>query len=46
MADSVNGQWQYALGFDKCGIVTQAVFTFDYDSGRASKFPMDRSYEI
>ena len=43
MADSVNGQWEYTLGFDKCGIVIPtAPGTADTNTGGASKFSMSR----
>ena len=42
MADSVNGQWQYTLGFDKCGIaIPSAPGTPDSTSGEASKFSIN-----
>ena len=46
MADSVNGQWQYTLGFDKCGIESQTNSDDYGELGGASKFSMDRSYQI
>ena len=44
MASSVNGQWEYTLGFDKCGIVIPtSAGTPDSNTGGASKFSMSQS---